>query len=80
MNESFNIHFAKSNLSKLLKLVEEGKTVTISRAGTPVADLVLSQKRSRPRLSEFTRQTGWVSDGFDEPLPMLWSGLDADKA
>jgi antitoxin (DNA-binding transcriptional repressor) of toxin-antitoxin stability system len=80
MNESFNIHFANSNLSKLLKLVEEGKTVTISRAGKSVADLVLSQKRSRSRLSEFTRQTGWVSDGFDEPLPMLWSGLDADKA
>jgi len=80
MSKSFNIHFAKSNLSKLLKLVEEGKTVTISRAGKPVADLVLSQKRARPTLAEFTRQTGWVSDDFDEPMPEIWSGLDADKA
>ena len=80
MSESFNIHFAKSNLSKLLKLVEEGKTVTISRAGKPVADLVLSQKRARPTLAEFTRQTGWVSDDFDEPIPEIWSGLDGDKA
>ena len=36
----FNVHEAKSSLSRLLELVESGERVTIARAGKPVADLV----------------------------------------
>ena len=35
-----NVHEAKTHLSRLLELVEKGESVVISRAGTPVADLV----------------------------------------
>lgn len=35
-----NIHDAKTHLSHLLARVEEGETITIARAGKPVADLV----------------------------------------
>jgi prevent-host-death family protein len=35
-----NIHEAKTNLSHLLTRVENGETITIARAGKPVADLV----------------------------------------
>jgi prevent-host-death family protein len=35
-----NIHDAKTHLSHLLARVENGETITIARAGTPVADLV----------------------------------------
>ncbi len=35
-----NIHDAKTQLSKLLARVENGETITIARAGRPVADLV----------------------------------------
>lgn len=35
-----NIHEAKTHLSRLLERVEAGETVTIARAGRPVADLV----------------------------------------
>lgn len=35
-----NIHEAKTHLSKLLERVEAGETITIARAGKPVADLV----------------------------------------
>lgn len=35
-----NVHEAKTNLSRLLEAVEAGQTVTIARAGKPVADLV----------------------------------------
>lgn len=35
-----NIHDAKTHLSQLLTRVENGETVTIARAGKPVADLV----------------------------------------
>ncbi|OBA80137.1 prevent-host-death protein [Mycobacterium sp. 1164966.3] len=35
-----NIHDAKTHLSQLLARVEGGETITIARAGKPVADLV----------------------------------------
>jgi prevent-host-death family protein len=35
-----NVHEAKTQLSKLLALVEEGETVVIARNGKPVAELV----------------------------------------
>ncbi|MEL4358038.1 MULTISPECIES: type II toxin-antitoxin system Phd/YefM family antitoxin [unclassified Luteococcus] len=35
-----NIHEAKTHLSRLLELVEQGERVTIARAGRPIADLV----------------------------------------
>lgn len=35
-----NVHEAKSQLSRLLELVEEGETVIIARHGQPVAELV----------------------------------------
>lgn len=35
-----NVYEAKTQLSKLLELVERGEHITIARAGKPVADLV----------------------------------------
>ncbi|AWH93161.1 type II toxin-antitoxin system Phd/YefM family antitoxin [Dietzia lutea] len=35
-----NIHEAKTHLSKLLERIEGGETITIARAGRPIADLV----------------------------------------
>lgn len=35
-----NIHEAKTHLSKLLERIESGESVTIARAGRPIADLV----------------------------------------
>jgi len=40
MPQTINIHEAKTHLSKLLERVEAGETVTIARAGKPIADLV----------------------------------------
>jgi prevent-host-death family protein len=36
----FNIHDAKTNLSKIIERVERGEEIVISRAGTPVAKMV----------------------------------------
>lgn len=36
----FNVHEAKSKLSRLLELVEDGETIVIARHGEPVAELV----------------------------------------
>jgi prevent-host-death family protein len=41
-----NVHEAKSQLSRLLELVEEGETVIIARHGRPVAELVPAQQKT----------------------------------
>ncbi|MDT4916032.1 MAG: hypothetical protein QOI15_2710 [Pseudonocardiales bacterium] len=43
MTKMVNVYEAKTNLSKLLELVERGERVIISRNGKPVADLILHQ-------------------------------------
>ena len=40
------MHEAKSNLSRLLELVEEGESVIIARHGHPVAELVPARRTS----------------------------------
>jgi prevent-host-death family protein len=40
-----NVHEAKSQLSRLLELVEEGETVIIARHGEPVAELVPARRK-----------------------------------
>ena len=39
-----NVHEAKTRLSKLLELVEEGETVIIARHGQPVAELIPARR------------------------------------
>jgi len=48
-----NIHEAKTNLSKLIALLEKGEEVIIAKAGNPVAKLVSyipSKKKRMPNL------------------------------
>jgi len=39
-----NVHEAKSQLSRLLELVEQGEIVVIARHGKPVVELVLARQ------------------------------------
>jgi prevent-host-death family protein len=43
----YNIHDAKTNLSRIIDRVEHGEEITISRAGTPVAKVVPLTPRAR---------------------------------
>jgi prevent-host-death family protein len=43
--EQFNIHDAKTNLSRIIERVEHGEEIVISRAGTPVAKVVPLTRR-----------------------------------
>ena len=44
----FNIHDAKTNLSRIIERVESGEEIIISRAGHPVAKVVpLTRRTSR---------------------------------
>jgi prevent-host-death family protein len=40
MSDTVNIHEAKTHLSRLLERVRRGATITIAKAGTPIARLV----------------------------------------
>ena len=69
MTYVFNMHEAKTNLSKLVELAESGEDVQIARNGKPAVKLVVSEKRTKPKFGEFEPLEGWISDDFDEPLP-----------
>lgn len=64
----YTVHQAKTNLSKLLKEVEEGKEVTIARGKKPVAKLVpIGQPKALgPRVpGRYEGQISWTPDAFD---------------
>ncbi|WP_433600696.1 type II toxin-antitoxin system Phd/YefM family antitoxin [Nocardia sp. CA-135953] len=44
--EQFNIHDAKTNLSRIIERVEHGEEIVISRAGHPVAKVVPLVRRA----------------------------------
>lgn len=78
MSLVFNMHYAKTNLSKLVELAEAGEEVEIARNGKPAVKLVVSEKRSRPKFGEFEPLKGWISDDFDEPLPEWIESVNKD--
>jgi prevent-host-death family protein len=64
-----NVHEAKTHLSRLLRRVEAGEEITISRAGIPVAKMtaVISASGRRP-LGALEGQIQ-IDEDFDSPLP-----------
>lgn len=63
----FNIHEAKTQLSRIIERVERGEQVIISRAGVPVAKVVplpvKAQRRQRGSLAgRVTLADDWDSD------------------
>ena len=64
----YNIHEAKTHLSRLVDQVEQGEDVVICRAGRPVVQL-------KPYVAATSRKGGqWkglvrIGKDFDEPLP-----------
>lgn len=66
---TYNIHEAKSQLSKLLEQVERGDDVIIARAGVPVARLVRVSALSTERALGTEAGHIVIADDFDAPLP-----------
>jgi antitoxin (DNA-binding transcriptional repressor) of toxin-antitoxin stability system len=64
----FNVHEAKSNLSRLLALVEKGEEVTIMRGGEPVADLVRHRRKAGRRALGVLAGTISLPEGWDAPM------------
>jgi prevent-host-death family protein len=69
---------AKNRFNELLRKAEKGETITVTRNGQPVADLVPHKKNAGLNWEageRFLREHGverlvsWVSPDFDDPLP-----------
>lgn len=71
MEESVNIHQAKTHLSRLVGRVEAGEEITLARAGRPVARLVPYRARREPRRLGVWKGQVWMSPDFDAPLPEI---------
>ena len=73
-----NVHAAKTQLSKLLDLVEDGEEVVITRHGKAVAQLVPVRARRPSALGamrgEFEMAEGWEKPFTDEETEAFWNG------
>lgn len=78
----YNMHDAKSNLSRLVDQAAAGHEVVIAKAGKPAARLVPLAPVAAPKKRRLGLAAGKfaVPDDFDDPLPPeLWGDLLADS-
>jgi prevent-host-death family protein len=72
---TFNIHYAKTHLSKLLEQVQSGEEIIIAKAGKPVAKLCPVEKsleKSKPkRMPGSLKGKVRLSPDFSEPVAEL---------
>jgi prevent-host-death family protein len=64
-----NIFEAKTQLSKLIAMVENGEEVVIARAGKPVVRLTKLKQEKKPIIFGLLEGKIHVADDFDAPLP-----------
>ncbi|NES16630.1 MULTISPECIES: type II toxin-antitoxin system Phd/YefM family antitoxin [Micromonospora] len=68
----YNIHDAKTNLSRIIERVEHGEEIVISRAGTPVAKVIPLRPTARSGRGslrgELVLREGWDSDEINESI------------
>lgn len=76
VKRTYNVHEAKTNLSKLLERVEAGEEITIARNGKVVAVLKAppAQGVTFGVLSDWDWQVDW--DTFDDPDPDLIAAME----
>ncbi|WP_417563096.1 type II toxin-antitoxin system Phd/YefM family antitoxin [Microbacterium sp.] len=60
-----NIHDAKTHFSRLVDAAASGETVTIAKAGHPVAKLVRADAPASPTRTGFLAGHGQVPDDFN---------------
>ena len=63
----FNVHEAKTHLSRILERVEGGEEIVISRAGTPVAKVVPIVRRVNRTAGGSLAGVLKLSDEWDSP-------------
>jgi prevent-host-death family protein len=68
MAGTYNMHDAKTHLSRLAERAARGEEIVIARNGQPLARLVAIDARKPRRLGLWEGKV-WVGDDFDDPLP-----------
>jgi prevent-host-death family protein len=85
MAKIYNMHDAKSNLSKLIEQVLAGESVTIARAGKPLVDLTKHEPPKKFELGSLSHliqynMTDEQEKAFFAPEPWdAWVGEDIAK-
>ena len=74
MAEAVSIHEAKTNLSRLVRRVEEGEEIVIRRGSTPVAKLVPLVHGPRDRGRGSMRGRIHLAPDFDTFIPPGFDG------
>ncbi len=73
--ESYNIHAAKTHLSKLIDKVEHGEEIIISRAGKPVVKMMpyVNPQTPAEKPRQFGQWTGkvWYAPDYDQADAMI---------
>ena len=64
----YNMHDAKTHLSKLAERAARGEEIVIARNGTPLARLVPLLERP-PRKLGLAKGSIRIGEDFDDPLP-----------
>lgn len=62
----YNIHQAKTNLSRLIEKTQKGEVVVIAKAGKPMVKLVPYTEKLKPRKLGLWKGKVWVAPDFDE--------------
>ncbi|MBP2705990.1 type II toxin-antitoxin system Phd/YefM family antitoxin [Microbispora sp. RL4-1S] len=65
--EQYNIHEAKTNLSRIIDRVEHGEEIVISRAGRPVAKVIPFPARAGRRGRGSLKGKLRMADDWDSP-------------
>jgi prevent-host-death family protein len=66
--DTFNVHEAKTQFSRILAKVQAGEEVIIAKAGQPIARIV-PIRSSGLRMPDSKHGVLWVAEDFDAPLP-----------
>jgi prevent-host-death family protein len=73
-----SVHEAKTQLSKLLELLEEGEEIVIARHGRPVARLVRAKSAAKLQFDacggEFSWEEGWERPLSPRETDAFWQG------
>jgi prevent-host-death family protein len=69
MAATYNMHDAKTHLSRLAERASKGEEIVIARNGRPLAKLGPLDLPRRERKFGLLKGKIWMSDDFDDPLP-----------
>jgi prevent-host-death family protein len=68
MAATYNMHDAKTHLSRLAERAAAGEEIVIARNGKPLARLIAMPER-RPRTFGWAKGQIKIREDFDDPLP-----------